>query len=56
MIEQNNIETVWLIKNNELKKSNKIVSKINYNGTEVAVLKQEKDEYNSELLFKDKNN
>ena len=56
MTEQNNIETVWLVEDNELKKTNKIVSKINYNGTEVAVLKQEKDSYSPEFLFKDKNN
>lgn len=56
MIEQNNIETVWLIENNELKRANKVVSKINYNGTEIAVLKQERDICEQEYLFKDQNN
>lgn len=56
MVEQNNIETVWLIEDNELKKANKVVSKINYNGTEIAVLKQDRDIHEPEYLFKDKDN
>ncbi len=56
MIEQTNIETVWLIEDNELKKANKRVAKVNYNGTEIAVLKTEVESYGQEYLFKDKNN
>lgn len=55
MVEQNKIETVWLIEDNELNKANKIVSKINYNEKEIAVLKQDRDNY-PEYLFKDENN
>ena len=56
MIEQTNIETVWLIEDNELKKANKRVAKVNYNGTEIAVLKTEVGSYGQEYLFKDKDN
>ncbi len=56
MIEQTNIETVWLIEDNELKKANKRVAKVNYNGTEIAVLKTEVGNYGQEYLFKDKDN
>lgn len=56
MIEQTNIETVWLIEDNELKKANKRVSKVNYNGTEIAILKTEVGSYGQEYLFKDKDN
>lgn len=56
MIEQTNIETVWLIEDNELKKANKRVEKVNYNGTEIAVLKTEVGSYGQEYLFKDKDN
>lgn len=55
-MEETNIETVWLIEDNELKKANKRVSKVNYNGTEIAVLKTEVGSYGQEYLFKDKNN
>ncbi len=56
MIEQTNLETVWLIEDNELKKANKRVAKVNYNGTEIAVLKTEVGSYGQEYLFKDKDN
>ena len=56
MIEQINIETVWLIEDNELKKANKRVAKVNYNGMEIAVLKTEIGSYGQEYLFKDKDN
>lgn len=56
MIEQTNIETVWLIEDNELKKANKRVAKVNYNGMEIAVLKTEVGNYGQEYLFKDKDN
>ena len=58
-MEETNIETVWLIEDNELKKANKRVAKVNYNGTEIAVLKTELGnygQYGQEYLFKDKNN
>ena len=42
MIEKNNIEKVWFIENNQLINSNKIVSKIQYRGKEIAVLKQDR--------------
>ena len=56
MIVQDNIEKVWLIEDNKLKKANKIVSKVNYQGQEFAVLKTERDEEFQEMLIKDKNN
>lgn len=55
-MEETNIETVWLIEDNELKKANKRVAKVNYNGTEIAVLKTEVRSYGQEYLFKDKDN
>lgn len=56
MIVQDNIEKVWLIEDNKLKKANKIVSKVNYQGQEFAILKTERDEEFQETLIKDKNN
>ncbi len=56
MIVQDNIEKVWLIEDNKLKKANKIVSKVNYQGQEFAVLKTERDDEFQEMLIKDKNN
>ena len=53
---ENKIEEVWYIENNELIKSNKIISKINYRRMEFAVLKQELNNYNSSLLIKDEQN
>ncbi len=55
-MEETNIETVWLIEDNELIKANKKVAKVNYNGTEIAVLKTELGNYGQEYLFKDENN
>ena len=52
----NSVETVWLIEDNELKKTNKLVSKLNYKGMELAVLKTELDNYNQDVLIKDQNN
>ena len=56
MIVQDNIEKVWLIEDNKLIKANKIVSKVDYQGQEFAVLKTERDERFQEMLIKDKNN
>lgn len=53
---ENKVEEVWYIENNELIKSNKIISKINYRGMEFAVLRQELNNYNSSLLIKDEQN
>jgi len=55
-MEEVSIEKVWLIEDNELKKANKKVAKVNYNGSEIAVLKTEVGDYGQEYLFKDKNN
>lgn len=55
-MEETNIETVWLIEDNELKKENKKVVKVIYNDVEIAVLKTELENYRQEYLFKDENN
>ncbi len=55
-MEKTNLETVWLIEDNELKKANKRVAKVNYNGMEIAVLKTEIGNYGQEYLFKDEDN
>lgn len=56
MIENNNIEPVWVIEDNEIKKSNKVVSKIIYKNTEIPVLKSERNSGYQAYLFKDINN
>ena len=57
MIVENKIQKVWLIKDNKLVNENKIVSKINYNGMEIAVLSAERDDRNrQEILIKDNDN
>lgn len=56
MIVRDNIEKVWLIEDNKLIKANKIVSKVDYQGQEIAVLKTERDNHSQELLIKDNNN
>ena len=56
MIEKNEIEKVWFIEDNKLKKENKIVSKIFYKGVEIPVLKTERNRFFQDFLFKDKNN
>lgn len=50
---KNEIEKVWLIEDNELKYVNKNVSKLDYFGKEVAVLKTKANWYKQEMLFKD---
>ena len=55
-MEKNEIEPVWFIEDNKVRKANKIVKKINYKGVEIPVLKTEMDGYSQEFLFKDKNN
>lgn len=56
MIEKNNIESVWVIENNQLIKANKVVSKIMYKDTEIPVLKTDMNCYSQDYLFKDSNN
>jgi len=56
MIEKNNIEPVWVIEDNKLKKANKVVSKIMYKNTEIAVLKTDRNCFCQDYLFKDSNN
>jgi len=55
VIEKNKIENVWFIDDNELKNANKIVTKINYKGQEIVVLKSEKERIYTDLLIKDNN-
>ncbi len=55
-MEETNIETVWFIVDNELKRANKKVVKVIYNDVEIAVLKTELENYRQEYLFKDENN
>ena len=56
MIEKNEIANVWCIENNRLVNKNKVISKITYNGLEIAVLKSKREWIYSELLIKDKDN
>lgn len=50
---KNEIEQVWLIEDNKLKCENKVVSKFNYFGTEITVLKTEANWERQEMLIKD---
>lgn len=50
---KNEIDKVWLIEDNQLKCQNKIISKLDYFGKEVAVLKSKVNWNKQELLFKD---
>ena len=54
MLVKNEMEKVWLIEDNKLKCTNKIVSKLNYFGKEVAILKTKANWDGQEMLFKDK--
>ena len=45
MIEKNEIEKVWFIEDNKVKKANKIVSKISYKDIEIPVLKTERESF-----------
>lgn len=57
MIVKNEKAVVWLIKDNKLVKGHRVVSSLNYNGTEIAVLSSERDDsIYQELLIKDKDN
>lgn len=56
MEERNNIETVWRIEDNKLKKSNKVVSKIKYDNLEFAFVKSQFESGVVNYLVKDNNN
>lgn len=56
MLEKNKIENVWFIEDNKLKNANKIVTKINYKGQEIAILKSKRNWSYAELLIKDNTN
>lgn len=57
MIVNNKQAIVWLIKDNKLIKGRRMVSEINYKGTDIAVLsKQRDDSEHQELLIKDQDN
>ena len=53
MVVQNKIAEVWCIENNDLKHGNKIISKIDYDGLEVAILKAKSKYEFSDMLIKD---
>lgn len=53
MKEQNKIAEVWCIENNDLKHGNKVISKIDYDGLEIAVLKSKRKYEFSDMLIKD---
>ena len=53
MIERNEIESVWFIENNELKNANRVVTKLDYKGQEITILKSERAWIYTDLLIKD---
>ena len=53
MIERNEIESVWFIENNELKNANRVVTKLDYKGQEITILKSEREWIYTDLLIKD---
>ena len=53
---ENQKARVWYLNGNDLKHSNKIIVKVNYNGLDIAVLKEKLDNNYQEFLIKDKNN
>lgn len=55
MIEKNEIESVWFIENNELKNANRVVTKLDYKGQEITILKSEREWIYTDLLIKDNN-
>ena len=57
MIVKNEKATVWIIKDNKLIKGHRTVSSLTYNGVEIAVLANQRDDsIYQELLIKDKDN
>ena len=55
MIERNEIESVWFIENNELKNANRVITKLDYKGQEITILKSEREWIYTDLLIKDNN-
>lgn len=55
MIKRNEIESVWFIENNELKNANRVVTKLDYKGQEITILKSEREWIYTDLLIKDNN-
>ena len=53
---ENQRASVWYIEENNLKHCNKIISKLNYKGLNIAVLKEELNNQYQDFLIKDKNN
>ncbi len=53
---ENQRVSVWHIDGNDLKHSNKIITKLNYKGIDIAVLKEDLSYSYQELLIKDCNN
>lgn len=56
MIEKNEIANVWFIENNKLYNRNRVVSKVIYDGVEIAIVKSKRDWVYPNLLVKDKEN
>ena len=56
MIEKNEIANVWCIEDNKLVNKNKVISKVIYDGVEIAVLKSKREWVYPDLLIKDKDN
>lgn len=53
---ENQIASVWYIDGNNLKHSNKVIVRLNYNGLDIAVLKEDLNYNYQEFLIKDSNN
>ena len=56
MIEKNEVASVWFIENNKLYNRNRVVSKVMYDGVEIAIVKSKRDWVYPNLLVKDKDN
>ncbi len=56
MLIKNEIANVWCIEDNELENKNKVISRIVYDGLEIAILKTKQDWAYADMLIKDKNN
>ena len=56
MLIKNEIANVWCIEDNKLVNKNKVISKINYDGLEVAILKSKQNWIYPDMLIKDKDN
>lgn len=53
MVEQNKIAEVWYVDENTLKHGKKVISKVDYDGMEVAILKSQRKYQFAEMLIKD---